>query len=53
MNNKLLSPPISITPSSICTDLSESEYQPIDLSSTRKYSLPSPPLSNIKSESID
>ncbi|CAF3311065.1 unnamed protein product [Rotaria socialis] len=52
-NNKLLSPPISITPSSICTDLSESEYQPIDLSSARKYSLPSPPLSNIKSESID
>ncbi|CAF0854162.1 unnamed protein product [Rotaria sordida] len=51
--NKLLSPPISITPSSICTDLSESEYQPIDLSSSRKYSLSSPPLSNIKSESID
>ncbi|CAF3503633.1 unnamed protein product [Rotaria sp. Silwood1] len=51
--NKLLSPPISITPSSICTDLSETEYQPVGLSSTRKYSLSSPPLSNIKSESID
>ncbi|CAF4081677.1 unnamed protein product [Rotaria sp. Silwood2] len=51
--NKLLSPPISITPSSICTDLSETEYQPVDLSSSRKYSLSSPPLSNIKSESID
>ncbi|UJR28903.1 hypothetical protein I4U23_010121 [Adineta vaga] len=51
--NKLLSPPISITPTSICTDLSESEYQPIDLSLTRKYSLSSPPLSNINSESID
>ncbi|CAF0712464.1 unnamed protein product [Adineta steineri] len=51
--NKLLSPPNSITPSSICTDLSESDYQPIDLTHSRKYSLSSPPLSNIKSESID
>ncbi|CAF0972132.1 unnamed protein product [Adineta ricciae] len=53
--NKLLSPPISITPTSICTDLSESDYQPVDLSSTalRKYSLSSPPLSNLNSESVD
>ncbi len=34
-------------------DLSESEYQPIDLSSLRKYSLSSPPLSNLRSETID
>ena len=69
--NKLLSPPISITPSSICAgehrwfarltrsfaglclDLSDGEFQPVDLSSSRKYSLSTPPLSNIKTESID
>jgi hypothetical protein len=40
--------------SSLVVDLSESEYQPIDLSSSlRKYSISSPPLSNIKSETID
>lgn len=37
----------------ILLDLSESEYQHTDFSSTHQYSFSSPPLSNVKSESVD
>ena len=73
-SNKLLSPPISLTPNSVCTgktqlsldhsypstfclivslDLSESDEHPVDLSASRRHVFSSPPLSSVKSESID